>query len=276
METHVPPPLQIPQTLMLQLKNLGPLLDAAVHAHDLGAEIFTSHIFGNTLDTDFKVVVYIMFAKGFKTFQSAMNLCRCGCGSDALSLCAALYENYVDLRYIALAPATRSRRFIQFEDVEKYYYLQKILSHKRLPKGRRKTFRAFQAKVTPRVTGLLKYFAGNGWGGWSQKSIRQRAKSAGAAAALEYDELYWVFCGHKHTGPATVGTLIVEGAELVFGPNIKGVYEAAWHSTFYFLKLCDVYQHSLNLGLTAQVNAALQKVSTAREAVYNDYPDLCT
>jgi hypothetical protein len=273
MTAHVAPPFQIPQTLLDQLTKLGPLLDAATQAHTLGAEIFTNNIYQKPLDTDLKVVAYILFTKGFKTFQSATNLCRSGCGSDAISLCASLFENYVDLQYIAKAPVRRSARFIQYEGVEKYYHLEKILANKRLPKGVRKMYRGHEAKVAPRVAKLLHHFA-NKTKGWSQKSIFERAKAVGAQ--LEYHGLYWTFCLHKHTVPTVAGAIASGDAELVYGPNIKGVYEAAWYSTFCFLKLCDIYQRSLSLGLDTPIKTLLDTASAARNAVFASHRELCT
>jgi Family of unknown function (DUF5677) len=273
MTTHVPPPFQIPQTLLTDLTKLGPLLDAATQAHAFGAEIFTNHIYQKTLDTDFKVVAYILFTKGFKTFQSATNLCRCGCGSDAISLCALLFENYIDLQYITQAPVRRSTRFIQYEGVEKYYHLQKILGKKRLPKGVRKMYRAHERKVAPRVAKLLRHFP-NKTKGWSQKSIFERANAV--RAQLEYHELYWTFCLHKHTVPAVAGAIASGEAELVYGPNIKGVYEAAWYSALCFVKLCDTYQRALSLGLDSRVKSLLASVSAARDLVFAGHPSLCS
>jgi hypothetical protein len=273
MTTHVAPPFQIPQTLLDDLTKLGPLLDATTQAHALGVEIFMSNIYQKPLDKDFKVVAYILFTKGFKTFQSATNLCRSGCGSDAISLCASLFENYVDLQYIAKAPIRRSARFIQYEGVEKYYHLQKILANKRLPKGTRKMYRAHEKKVAPRVAKLLRHFA-NKTKGWSQKSIFERARAV--RAQLEYHELYWTFCLHKHTVPAVTGAIASRDAELVYGPNITGVYEGAWYSTFCFVKLCDIYQRALSLGLDARLKTVLVKASAAREAVFASHPELCS
>src|SRR5258708_25923162 len=121
MTTHVAPPFQIPQTLLDELTKLGQLLDAATQAHALGVEVFTNNIYQKPLDTDFKVVAYILFTKGFNTFQSATNLCRSGCGSDAISLSASLFENYVDLQYIVKPPVRRSTPSIQYEGAYTYH-----------------------------------------------------------------------------------------------------------------------------------------------------------
>jgi hypothetical protein len=86
----VPPLYQIPQFLKDDLTKLGPLFDASFQVHDLGRQIVADHIHGIALSTDFRVVSYIIFTKGFKSIQSAMNLCRSGCGSNALSRRAVL------------------------------------------------------------------------------------------------------------------------------------------------------------------------------------------
>jgi hypothetical protein len=95
-------------------------------------------------------------------------------------------------------------------------------------------------------------------------------------AELEYQELYWMFCLHKHTLPAAAGAPAVGDAELVYGPNIKGIYDAAWYSTLYFLKLCDICQDSLDLELMAQVKTVLQSAVEARNVVLASHPLLCT
>jgi hypothetical protein len=95
-------------------------------------------------------------------------------------------------------------------------------------------------------------------------------------AELECQELYWMFCLHKYTLPAAAGALAVGEAELVYGPNIKGVYDAAWHSTFCFLKLCDIYQDSLDLELMAQMKTVLENAIEARNVVLASHPHLCT
>ncbi len=272
MSKYMFPPFHIPESLFVELKKLGPLLDAAVQVHDLGRRIVADHFHEKPLDSDLKIVAYVIFSKGFKTFQSAMNLCRSGCGSDALSLCASLFENYIDFRYIAAAPVRRSRRYIDYEQVEKYYQLQKVLRHKRLPKGRRAKYRGYESTIRPQTIKLLKYFKDE-TRGWSQKSLYQRAKAVGAG--LEYQELYWVFCGHKHTLPAAIGDLAVGDTELVYGPNIKGVYHGALYSAEYFLKLCNHIQQSLHFGMTSEVRSNWDALMNAAAEVQKACPNLC-
>ena len=72
------------------------------------------------------------------------------------------------------------------------------------------------------------------------------------------------------------GAPAVGDAELVYGPNIKGIYDAAWYSTLYFLKLCDIYQDSLDLELMAQVKTVLENAVEARNVVLASHPLLCT
>ena len=176
---YVHPPFEIPQSLLDDLTRLGPLLDVGKAAQELGQRIFTQHLPGSAIDTNLKMVAYVIFGKAFKSFQAIHNLCLSGCGSDAMALCGTLFENHVDLRYLQQAPIHRPKRYIQFEQVEKYYSAQKILRRKRLPKGLRKTYRGYEKDLKPQVAGILKYFAKPSFG-WSQRSLYDRARAVGA------------------------------------------------------------------------------------------------
>jgi hypothetical protein len=134
-------------------------------------------------------------------------------------------------------------------------------------------YRAHEKKVAPRVAKVLRHFA-NKTKCWSQKSIFERAKDV--RAQLEYHELYWTFCLHKHTVPAVAGAIASGDAELVYGPNVKGVYGAAWYSTLCFVKLCDIYERSLSLGLDARLKTVLNSASAASDVVFASHPKLCT
>lgn len=79
--THTAPPFTIPQNLLDQLTKLGPLLDAATAVHDLGVEIFREDIYQKPLDTDLKVVSYILFTKGFKTLRKGRTPGKVACPS---------------------------------------------------------------------------------------------------------------------------------------------------------------------------------------------------
>jgi hypothetical protein len=275
MSAYVPPPFQIPQKLLDDLKKLGPLLDVGTEAVSFGRETIIRYVAGKPLNSDFQVVVRVIFTKGFQTFMAVQNLCRCGCGSDALSLCASLFENYIDLRYIEKAPVVRSRRYIQYEQVEKYYQAQKVLARKRLPKGMRKQFRGYESKLGPQVAKLLKYFPKSSKG-WSQRSLYDRAKAI--RSDLEYNNLYWIFCGHKHTLPMAVsGFVSGKGNEmdLILGPDIKGVFEAARWSTHYFIGLCDFLQYAYKMSLQSDIQVIGKKFSNAAEQVLKRHPELC-
>ncbi len=73
------------------------------------------------IDSEHKMLASFIFAKAQKSAHAVQILCRTGFGSDGLSLCAVLFENVVDLLYIGVAPVRRSRRYLQFEEVEKYF-----------------------------------------------------------------------------------------------------------------------------------------------------------
>src|SRR5215471_8167186 len=106
MDEFVPPPFAIPRELAVELAKMGELLDACDDAKKLG-EAILDRLHGRKRDSDYKLVAFMIFAKCFKSFQAAQTLCRCGFGSDALSLCASMFENVVDLLYIRKAPVKR-------------------------------------------------------------------------------------------------------------------------------------------------------------------------
>jgi hypothetical protein len=260
---------------MQELEKLGSLLDISKEAYGLGSAIISQHLVGRSTETDLKIVAYLIFTKGFRTFQSAQNLCRCGLGSDAVALCASLFENYVDLRFIEKAPMRRSRRYMQYEQVEKYYQAQKILSRKRLPKGWRKQYQGYECSLKPQVKALLRHFPSKSKG-WSQKSLSYRARQV--KAGLEYDSLYWIFCGYKHTLPMVASGLVLEhedGVDLVYGASMKGVYHAARHSTEYFLKLCDLFGYVYNLGIKSDVKTIFDKLTKVADNILQTHPNLC-
>jgi hypothetical protein len=152
---YVPLPIEIPGAVAAQLGQLEPLFAVARDLHDLGARLH------GELDrperTSLQMVAYVIYGKAFRTVQSIINLCLCGCGVDALSLCASLFENLIDLKYMKKAPVRRPLRYTQFEQVEKLYQAEKVLAHKRLPKGMRKRYRSYQKNLKPQVAGLAAY-----------------------------------------------------------------------------------------------------------------------
>ena len=273
--THVPPPFEIPEVLLEELKTLGPLLDLGNETYNFGRSIFEQSLRGKSPDSDFKIVAYLIFTKSFRTFQAVQNLCRCGLGSDAISLCGSLFENYINLRYIEKAPVRRSRRYLQYEQVEKYYQARKVLRRKRLPIGLRKEYRNYESKLDRQVCSLLDYFPKKSLG-WSQKKLADRATAV--KATLEYDTLYWVFCGHKHTLPMVAADSIFKhtgGLDFLYGASIKGVYHACKHSAEYFLKLCDVFGHIYQLGIRSDFSAMYKRLQKVAEDIFQAHPRLC-
>lgn len=253
---------------------MGELLDAGNDAQKIG-EAVLDRLHGRKRDSDYKLVAYLIFAKGFKSFQAAQLLCRCGYGSDALSICASIFENVIDLLYIRRAPTLRSRRYIQYEQVEKLLQAQKVLRKKRLPRGRRKAYRAWERKLQADAAPFLKYFP-NVYKGWSQKSLLDRARALGGEIA--YYERYWIYCGHKHTLPmAAVGvtTTLPSGNPIItVGPHIKEVYNAVQSSTEEFLRLCRVFDHDRNLGLSGGIEKLQTDVHRISETVASKHPEL--
>jgi hypothetical protein len=131
---------KIPRGTAAELAKLSDLFTAANDITVLGTELLEGML-GKRADSDYTLVTYILFTKAFKTFQAAQLLCLGGYGSDALSLCASLFENVIDLLYIGKAPVRRSLRYMQYEQVAKFLQSERVLKKKRLPRGRRNAYR---------------------------------------------------------------------------------------------------------------------------------------
>lgn len=269
-----PPPYEIPTAFVEDLTKLGPLLNAG---NELGAfvqGIFERHLTIQPTDSDFKKVAYLMLGRGFKTFQAVWTLCLNGCGADGLALCGSMFENVVDLAYIARARFKRSPRYVQYEQVDKYYQAQKILARKRLPKGTRERFRGYELKLRPQTQHLLHHYKERSLG-WSQKTLKQRAKAVGLG--LEYDQLYWILCLYKHTLPAGAGGFMLtheEGVDVTYGLNLKGVYQAACFAANYLLKLCTLVDSAYQLGIATGLQTLSTRLGTAAAEVLKAHPGL--
>jgi hypothetical protein len=169
----------------------------------------------------------------------------------------------------------RSRRFCQFETVEKFYQAKKVLKQKRLPKGRRKKYTQYLNDLQSQVNGVLKYF-NDPRKGWSQKSLFQRAQAV--KAGLAYQELYWVFCAHKHTLPMVASGLTENRSDGYFlqtyGPDTKGVCDAAEHSTRLFLQICLAVEMEFKLSFRDAIVQETSRLQSTVAALRKAHPDL--
>jgi len=269
-----PAPFALPVEFVNQMQRANDLFEVGDKAQKLGQDIIEK-MNTNGIGSEYVFVANFVLKKALKTMQSAQILCRCGYGSDSLSLCAVLFENLIDLLFISQAPARRSRRFCQFETVEKYLQAKKVLSQKRLPKGRRKKYTQYLNDLHPQVKGILKYFK-DARKGWSQKSLFQRAQAV--KAGLVYQELYWVFCAHKHTLPMVASGLVANLSNGYFlqtyGPDTKGVCDAAEQSTRLFLQICLAVDMEFNLSFRDAVTQSSTKLQSTVEDLRKAQPDL--
>jgi hypothetical protein len=276
MNDAVPPPFLIPRSILSDVERLGPLLNVGSEIAALVHTTISRDLAGQSMNScDFKLAAYVLLIKGLKTFHAIQTLCRCGFGSDALALCGSLFENVVDLAYMKLAPVRRPLRFMQHEQVGKYLQLQKSLKQKRLPRGERKTLKRYLTNIAPQVGKLLKYYPDPG-SGWAQKSIRQRAKAVGLL--FEYENLYWVFCGHKHSLPMAVPGFFVtteDEPESAAGPNARGIYHATLHSTDYLLRLFVLFIQAYSVNKETELKKLAKSLGDAAIEVYQKHPDLC-
>jgi hypothetical protein len=182
------------------------------------------------------------------------------------SLGGILFESLIDLKYLSEAPVQRPRRFIEFEQVEKYFNVQKVLRRKRLPKGVRKQYSHYKDHLQGTVKPLLKKFSDKRFErfGWSGKSIRTRAKSVGLD--LDYDRFYSIVCAYKQSSPSAASGAMLnheDGVDVILGPNLAGVYDAAVHSARLFLDLCAVFQGIYGLELEPELEQAGTRLRAA-------------
>ena len=269
-----PAPFALPFDFVNQMQTANDLFEIGDQAQKLGQDIIERmQVIG--IDSEYKFVANFILKKALKTVQSAQILCRCGYSSDSFSLCAVLFENLIDLLYISQAPVRRSRRFCQFETVEKFFQAKRVLSQKRLPKGRRKKYTQYLNDLHPQVKGALKYF-NDPRKGWSQKSLFQRAKAV--KAGLAYQELYWVFCAHKHTLPMVASGLTENRSNGYFlqtyGPDTKGVCDAAEQSTRLFLQICLAVEMEFKLSFRDAIVKETSKLQSTVAALRKAHPDL--
>ena len=69
--TDAHPSFEIPQALATDLETkLGMLLNVGSEAAELGKRIVGIHLVGKSRDSDYSAISYLIFAKGFKTFQT--------------------------------------------------------------------------------------------------------------------------------------------------------------------------------------------------------------
>ena len=272
----ITPPLLIPRAVFDDVERLGLLLNVGQKAAGLVHGTISGDLAGQSMNSShFKVAAYVLLIKGLKTFHAIQTLCRCGFGADALALCGSLFENVVDIAYMAKAPVRRPLRYMQFEQVGKYYQLLKGLKQKRLPKGEREDLKRHLTSIEPQARKLLKHYP-SAQAGWAQKSIRERARAIGLL--FEYDNLYWVFCGYKHSLPMAVSGFFVieEGApQTAAGPNVKGIFHASLHSTDYLMRLFRLFTRAYSVNKENEIGGLAKELVGAAAEVYQKYPDLC-
>jgi len=272
---YVPVPAAVPREVATEIAKLNDLVGPLNDIKALGTTTLERLL--KKGNSNYKLAAYIVSAKAFKTFQAAQILCLSGYGSDALSLCASLFENVIDLLYMGKAPVLRPLRYVQYEQVEKFLQAEKVLSMKRLPRGRRKRYRAYQRTLAPQTARLLKYFP-NRRGGWAQKPLFQRAKALGMVAEVDYNEKYWIYCGHKHTLPMAVSGWTIElpdgRIDMTHGPDSKEVLNGMSESVTRFLQICLVVDDALALRLRPRIEKISKRFKSAIESVAKKYPEL--
>ena len=195
--------------------------------------------------------------------------------ASSLALCASLFENCVDIHFIRKTKRKWADRYFHYEQVEKYYRALRVLREKRLPRGMRKQYARYKSELQPQVEPYLKHFPRKN-SGWSQRTLENRAISVGLY--WDYLTLYWVFCAHKHTLPMVAGSLLMPtptGIDLIYAPNVKGVYPALVHSNEYFLSTCAQFDKPFQLGKNQEIVALRAEHDKAAEEVKLRHPEVC-
>jgi|GEM_PF-1879341 len=286
MSKYVHAPVEIPSCVLDDLAKLGELLDVTREAAQFGQSLL-ERVGGERertgFSSDLETIANVIFGKGFKTFHSIRILCLHGCGADALVLCGSLFENLVDLLYIR-QDLSRAHNYLAFEQVDKYYQAKKVLSRTDLTEQERNTYEEYLRELRPQVKDSLGMFPTKScW--WkvtnegskpAKLTLRDRADAVGFGK--QYDTFYYILCSYKHTSPAAASGFMVQqatGVDVIVGPNVRGVYDAALHSARYFLDLSGVFQDVYGLGAEAEVKALIHKLLQTGDRVLHAHPDIC-
>jgi hypothetical protein len=176
-----------------------------------------------------------------------------------------------------MAADERSLQFMTYEQVEKYRQCEKLL-RRSLPEDARQDWQLRREALFPQVESVLEHFAAKRYEkcGWCGETLRKR--SIAVEMDLEYDTFYYIFCGFKHTLPGALSGFMLahpDGVDAIVGPNIKGVFHAALHSTRYMLRLMDAFQSAFVLGIDAELGPATEALVDAAALVHEAHPDLC-
>lgn len=170
-------------------------------------------------------VIASLWAKLYTTYQALYSIAKNGFGYDALVLARTIFEDTVNLGYVAKDPAQRMQAFKDYAIVEAYEAV-KLMNE--LYPGRVSCRRKAQAKAEAEKAIQDHGYKGKGWSG---KDLRARARDIGPQMEKTYYQLiYPLSSQYAHAGTQAVSSFWnAEGPPFVlFGPHPRFIEQALW------------------------------------------------
>lgn len=145
------------------------------------------------LAVDFQRLSLAFAAKSYKTFAAILNLVKKELPEPAFILLRSLLEDVINLAFIAQKPEKRSDLFLNFNVIEKKFYLDNLKKAGLLSKETETVWQEeFQAEYQ-KVQANYPYKRY-----WSSKSLKQMAEAVGPDLSRTYSLVYLYSSGFVH------------------------------------------------------------------------------
>lgn len=142
---------------------------------------------------DFQRLALAFALKSHKTFKAIIYLVKKGLPEPALVLVRSLFEDVVNLAYIAQDPHKLSSLFLNFSVIEKKFYLDNLKEAGLLDK---ETERIWQKEFATEYQNIEADYPNKRY--WSGKNIKQMAEATGPELTRTYYLLYVYSSGFAH------------------------------------------------------------------------------
>lgn len=224
----------------------------------------------------FSKVIIVFLAKNLHRLQSIRLLCKRGLAKDALPLIRSMFEELVDLKYMA-ADKSRVQDYIDY-DTHTRYKLGKILEQyggegidwPRLKKRNAELEQEWK-KIESRYTYKSKDGKDRPFPRWTRDNVRQLSESVGLGSMYGY--LYGHISSYGHSNPMSADefvqgkqgdNVVVEvGASEAFVPQVLATSSGMYLD---MLRVANEERHMNLDNLIEPVEAALRKAGEAKKA----------
>ena len=228
----------------------------------------------------FSKVIIVTLAKNLHRLQSIRLLCKKGLAKDALPLIRSMFEELVDLKYMA-ADKSRVQNYIDY-DTHTRYKLGKILEQyggegvdwPRLKKRNPELEREWK-KIEHRYTYKSKDGKNRPFPRWTRDSVRQLSESVGLGSMYGY--LYGHISNYAHSNPMSADEFVQgkEGDNVVVevGASEAFVPQVLATSSGMYLDMLRVANEERKMNLDKiiePVEIALRKAGEARKIERQD------